>query len=79
MWLSEVRSDSKESAQSAGDPGLITGCGRSPGEGNGSSIPAWEVPWTEEPGPWSHEELYTTEQLTFSLFISEVGGAGRGI
>ena len=29
--------------------------------------------------PWSLEELYTTEQLTFSLFISGVGGAGRGI
>ena len=28
-------SDSKESACSAGDPGLIPGLGRSPGEGNG--------------------------------------------
>ena len=28
-------SDSKESAYTAGDPGLIPGSGRSPGEGNG--------------------------------------------
>jgi len=32
--------------------GLILGLGRFPGEGNGylSSILAWEIPWTEEPG-----------------------------
>ena len=29
---------SKESACSAGDPGLIPGLGRSPGEGNGNSL-----------------------------------------
>ena len=36
----------------AGDAGSIPGSGRSPGEGNGthSSILAWEIPWTEEPG-----------------------------
>ena len=31
-------SDSKVSACSAGDPGLIPGSGRSPGEGNGSPL-----------------------------------------
>ena len=42
---------SKESACSAADPGLISGSGRSPGEGNGnhSSILAWKIPWAEEP------------------------------
>ena len=30
-------SDSKESACNAGDPGLIPGLGRAPGEGNGNS------------------------------------------
>ena len=32
--------------------GLTPGLGRSPGEGNGthSSILAWKIPWTEEPG-----------------------------
>jgi len=34
------------------DRGLILGLGRSPGEGNGnhSSILAWRISWTEEPG-----------------------------
>ena len=31
-------SDGKESACSAGDPGLIPGLGRFPGEGNGSPL-----------------------------------------
>ena len=30
--------DSKESACNAGDPGLIPGLGRSPGEGNGNPL-----------------------------------------
>ena len=34
----------------ARDVGSIPGSGRSPGEGNGSSILAWRIPWTEEPG-----------------------------
>ena len=36
----------------AGDAGSIPGSERSPGVGNGnhSSIFAWEIPWTEEPG-----------------------------
>ena len=35
----------------AGDVGSILGLGKSPGKGNGnSSILAWKVPWTEEPG-----------------------------
>ena len=29
-----------------------------------SSIPAWRIPQTEEPGrPWGHKELDTTEHL----------------
>ena len=45
-------SDSKESACNAGDPGLICGLGRSPGEGMAtqSSILAWRIPWTMDPG-----------------------------
>ena len=37
----------------AGDLSSVVGLGRSPGEGNGnppSSILAWEISWTEEPG-----------------------------
>ena len=33
-----------------------------------SSILAWKIPWTEEPGysPWGHKESDTTEQLHFT-------------
>ena len=45
-------SNGKESPCNPGDPGSIPGSGRSPSEGNAthSSIPAWRIPWTEEPG-----------------------------
>ena len=37
------------------DADLILGLGRSPGGGHGthSSILAWRIPWTEEPGGYS--------------------------
>ena len=37
------------------DVRLIPGLGRSPGEGNGnhSSVLAWEIPWTEKSGEQS--------------------------
>ena len=45
VWLSEISergspsgSDGKESACNAGDPGLIPGFRRSPGEGNGNPL-----------------------------------------
>ena len=59
-------SDGKEWACNAGDPGLIPGPGRSPGEGNGNS-------WTEDPGgysPWGRKESDMTELLTFSCSLS---------
>ena len=42
----------KESACNAGNSGSIPVSGRSPGEGNGSSLQylAWRSPWTKEPG-----------------------------
>ena len=48
-------SDGKESVCNVGDLGPIPGLGRSPGEGNGymathSTILAWRIPCTEEPG-----------------------------
>ena len=45
-------SDSKESAHSAGDMGLIPGSGRSPEGGNGNPLQysCWETPRTEEAG-----------------------------
>ena len=38
-----------------------------------SSILAWRIPWTEEPGgysPWGCKESDKTERLTLSLFTS---------
>ena len=45
-------SNGKESACNLEDPVSIPGLERSAGEGNGnqSSILAWRIPWTEEPG-----------------------------
>ena len=42
-------SDGKESTCNAGDVGSVPGSERSPGGGH-SSILAWRIPWTEEPG-----------------------------
>ena len=38
---------------------------------NHSSILAWKIPWTEEPGysPWDHKESDTTEQLQSKKFF----------
>ena len=59
-------SDGKESACNVGDLGLIPGWEDSLEEGmeTHSSILAWKIPWTEEPGGlWSlgSQELDTTE------------------
>ena len=62
-------SDGKVSAYNVGDLGSIPGSGRSPGEGKAmathSSILAWKIPWTEEPGsrhsPRGRKESDTTE------------------
>ena len=36
-----------------------------------SSILAWRIPWTEEPGsPWGCKESDTSERLTLSLSFS---------
>ena len=53
----------------ARDRGSIPGLGRSPGEGNEthSSILAWRIPWTEEPGglqSMGSQRVRQTEQLT---------------
>ena len=43
-------SDSKESACNAGDPGLGQEDTLEKGMATVSSIPAWRISWTEEPG-----------------------------
>ena len=55
MWASQVALVVKNLPANAGDTkrgGLIPGSGRSPEEGHAthSSILAWRIPWTEEPG-----------------------------
>ena len=51
------------SARDARDLGSIPGSGRSPGGGhsNHSSILAWRIPWTEDPGPATIAESDTIE------------------
>ena len=53
-WLS-----GKEYACNAGDDSSISGLGRSPEKEMAihSSILAWEIPWTEEPGGLQSMEL----------------------
>ena len=50
------------------DTGLISGSGRSPGEGNGNpphpSSLAWEIPWTEEPGRLQSTGLQSRTRLS---------------
>ena len=55
LWASQVAPVVKNLPANAGylrDVGLIPGLGRSPGGGvaTHSSILAWRIPWTEEPG-----------------------------
>ena len=51
IWASLVAQTVKHLSTMQETPGSIPGLERSPGEGNGnSSILAWEIPWTEEPG-----------------------------
>ena len=61
----------------------IPGSGRSPGEGNAthSSVLAWRIPWTEEPGglqstgsqrvgqDWAATHLHLAKGLQFQLLI----------
>ena len=68
--------------------GLIPGLGRSPGEGNGNqtTVLAWKIPWTEEPGglqsrgsqrvrhDWATEHKVVTEWVTARVMGN--GGVG---
>ena len=62
-------SDGKASAYNEGDPGSIPRSGRSSGERmtTHSSILAWKIPWTEEPGglqSMGSQESDMTEDFT---------------
>ena len=59
-------SDSKESACSSGDLGLITGSGRTQGEGNSYPLQNSCLENSMD-SPWGHKESDMTEQLILSL------------
>ena len=65
-------SDGKASAYNAGDPGLIPGCRRSPGEENGNPLQhsCLENPHGQRNltgySPWGHKESDMTDQLKLS-------------
>ena len=44
--------DGKESACNTGDPGLIPGSGRSPGEGNGYPFQKYCLEFSNDRGAW---------------------------
>ena len=67
-------SDCKESACNPGELGSIPESGIPPEKGMAthSSILAWEIPWTEEPGgysPWGHKKLDVIEWLTLAFSL----------
>ena len=60
LCMVKIQSDGKESASNEGDPGSIPGLGKIPLEkemATLSSIFAWRIPWTEEPGRLPSMEL----------------------
>ena len=64
-------SEVKGSACKAGDPGSIPGSGRSPGEemATHSSILAWRISWTEEPGGLQSTGSQSPTQLSKRIYI----------
>ena len=75
-----VDSDGKETAFNSGDPGWISGSGRSPGEGNGthSSTLAWKIPWTEEPGRLQSIGLLKSDMTERRHFLFSLSHIGEG-
>ena len=71
-------SDSKESAYSAGDLGLVPGSGRSPGEGNGYPLPVLLPGKFQGQGslvgynPWGCKELDVTAAAAKSLQLCPI-------
>ena len=57
-------SDGKESACNVGDPGLILGSGRSPGEVNGNPLQYSCLENPMDRGDWQATSMGSQEQLT---------------
>ena len=70
-------SDGKASACNAGDPGLIPGSGRSPGEGNGNPLQysclenSMDVRSPVGYSPWGSKESDTTKRLHFHWILEK--------
>ena len=64
-------SDGKESACNVGDPGLILGSGKSPGEGNGNPLhfSCLENSTDRNYNPWGCKELDMTKRLNVHVYI----------
>ena len=75
-WGFPGGSDGKESTCSAGDPGLIPGSGRSPGEGNGSPLQCSYPGNSMDRGAWwatVHGVAKSWTRLSnFTFFLREV-------
>ena len=65
-WGFPCGSAGKESTCNVGDPGLISGLGRSSGEGKGSTLVLWPGEFHGLYGPWDCKESDTTEQPSHS-------------
>ena len=74
-------SDGKESACNAGDPGKITGSGRSPGEGNGNPLQYSCLENSMDGGAWwatVHGATKSQIQLTsLSFFFLSIQCCGK--
>ena len=62
-WASQAVLVVENASANAGDAGSTPGFGRSPGEGNGSNIFAWKIPWTEEPSGLQYMESQKKEHI----------------
>ena len=80
IWLPTYISVGKETACNAGDPGLIPGLGRSPGEENGNPLQCSCLGNVTDSlmgySPWGHKEPDTTERL-HSLHVRGNTGLGE--
>ena len=75
------RSDNKESACNAGDPGSIPGSGRSPGEGNGYPLQHSCLRNSMDRGPWQefmgsqrvrHDQMnFITTTINIQIYACE--------
>ena len=67
----------KEFACNEGDPGLIPGLGRSPGEENGNPFQYSCLENPQGQRSLGHKEWDTTERLHFHFHLNKAGDGGK--